>query len=60
MILKSDQEPSIKAFLEAKKREQSEAVEIQPEESPVGEHQSNGEAKNLRTPLGQSRLRRIP
>jgi len=59
MVLKSDQEPSIKALLEAVKREQGEAVEIQPEESPVGEHQSNGDAENsIRTVQAQTRTMR--
>merc|ERR1712185_638927 len=42
MILKSDQEPSIKELLRAVKRERAEDTEILSEESPVGEHASNG------------------
>ena len=43
LILKSDQEPSILALLEAVKRELGEACEIIPEQSPVGEHQAKGQ-----------------
>ena len=42
MILKSDQEPSIKELLRAVKRERAEDIEVLMEESPVGEHASNG------------------
>ena len=50
LILKSDQEPSIKELIEAVKRERSEKIEIQKveiqcEESPVGEHKSNGDVE---------------
>ena len=40
MILKSDQEPSIKELLRAVKRERAEDIEVLMEESPVGEHAS--------------------
>ena len=43
LIIKSDQEPAILDLLRAAKRERAEDIEIQPEESPVGEHQSNGD-----------------
>ena len=42
MILKSDQEPSIKELLRAVKRERAEDIEVLMEESPVGEHALNG------------------
>ena len=56
MILKSDQEPSIKELADAVKRarERSEKVEIMPEESPVGEHKNNGEVERaIQTIQGQ-------
>ena len=60
MILKSDQEPSILALLEAVKRELGEACEIVPEQSPVGEHQSNGQVENaIRIVQAQVRTMRI-
>ncbi len=46
VIIKSDQEPSIMALKEAVKREIELEVEIAFEDSPVGEHQSNGEIEN--------------
>ena len=46
MILKSDQEPAIRELIEAVKRERSEMIEIQCEESPVGEHKSNKEVES--------------
>ena len=46
VIVKSDQEPSILALLEAAKRELGEACEIIPEDSRVGEHQFNGQVEN--------------
>ena len=44
VIIKSDQEPSIIALKEAVKRELE--MEVSFEESPVGEHQSNGAIEN--------------
>ena len=46
VVMKSGQEPSILALLAIVKRELGEACEIVPEESPVGEHQSNGQVEN--------------
>ena len=46
MILKSDQEPAIRELLDAVKRERTEPIELMLEESPVGEHKSNGEVEN--------------
>ena len=45
MILKSDQEPAILNLLKAVKNERAEDIEIMLEQSPVGEHQSNGEVE---------------
>lgn len=45
LILKSDQEPAIRGPTAAVRRERPVGVEIMIEESPVGEHQSNGEAE---------------
>ena len=74
MVLKSDQEPSILALLEAVKREKGEAVEltgkemkkssvelqILSEESPVGEHPSNGEAESaIKSVQSQTRTMRL-
>ena len=44
IILKSDNEPSILALKKAVK--EITKVEIIPEESPVGDHQANGEIEN--------------
>ena len=46
VILKSDQEPAVMSLKEAVKREIDIEVEVAFEESPVGEHQSNGEIEN--------------
>ena len=43
VVMKSDGEPAIVALKDAVKRESE--VEIVPEESPVGEHQANGEVE---------------
>jgi hypothetical protein len=74
MILKSDQEPSILALLEAVKREKGEAIELTgkvmnkakeelqmiAEESPVGEHPSNGEVENaIKSAQSQIRTMRL-
>ena len=45
VILKSDQEPAIRELIAAVRRERPVGVEIMIEESPVGEHQSNGEVE---------------
>ena len=45
-VIQSDQEPAIIALKEAGKREVDFEVELAFEESPVGEHQSNGEIEN--------------
>ena len=45
MILTSDQELAIRELIEAVKRERSESIEVQCEESPVGGHKSNGEVE---------------
>ena len=46
MIIKSDQEPSILELIQAVKRERSEDIEeMATEQSPVGEHQSNGQVE---------------
>ena len=43
IVLKSDQEPSIKELIRGVRRERPEKIEeVIPEESPVGEHQCNG------------------
>ena len=43
LIIKSDQEPSTKGLIKVIKRERPESIEeMVPEESEVGEHQSNG------------------
>ena len=57
LILKSDQEPSIMAL----KRELKERIKgtVKMEESPVGEHQSNGMVENgVQRIQGQFRVRR--
>ena len=74
MVIKSDQEPSILALIEAVKREKGEAVEVTgkemkkrkgelqiiAEESPVGEHQSNGEVENaIKSVQSQMRTMRL-
>ena len=43
LVIKSDQEPALRDLLRVVKAERPEAIELQPEESPVGESQSNGE-----------------
>ena len=45
LIFKSDQEPAIRELIAAVRRERPVGVEIMIEESPVGEHQSNGEVE---------------
>ena len=43
MIIKSDQEPSLRDLVKAVKKERWEALESLPELSPVCEHESNRE-----------------
>ena len=46
LIVKSDQETSILELIQAVKRERSEDIEeMSTEQSPVGEHQSNGQVE---------------
>jgi hypothetical protein len=45
MIIKSDQEPAIVDLLRVVKSERPESIELQPEESPVGESASNSEVE---------------
>ena len=52
LVLKSDQEPSIKALLQSVKREKHQDISF--EHSPVAEHQSNGAAERQ---LKQCRVR---
>jgi len=61
LVLKSDQEPSIKALIEAVKNERAEDIEtLMQEESPVGEHQSNGEVENaIKSVQAQMRTMRL-
>ena len=60
LILKSDQGPDILNLLRAVKRERKEDIRIMPEESPVGEHQSNGEVERVNQTLqGQFRSMKL-
>ena len=60
LILKSDQGPDILNLLKAVKRERKEDIQIMPEESPVGEHQSNGEVERVNQTLqGQFRSMKL-
>jgi thiol-disulfide isomerase/thioredoxin len=60
LILKSDQGPDILNLLRAVKRERKEDIRIMPEESPVGEHQSNGEVERANQTLqGQFRSMKL-
>ena len=61
MIIKSDQEPSIKDLIRAIKRERPESIEeMVPEESEVGEHQSNGMVERaIQTINGQALAMKI-
>merc|ERR1712086_1181733 len=47
LVLKSDQEPAIKALLQSVKREKHQDFSV--EHSPVAEHQSNGVAERERS-----------
>ncbi len=54
MIVRSDQEPALLELLRAVKAERPEDLEIQPEQSPVGESKSNGEIERaIQTVQGQ-------
>ena len=54
LVLKSDQEPSIKALLQSVKRGKHQDISC--EHSPVAEHQSNGVAERaVKTVQGQVR-----
>ena len=46
MFVKSDQEPATLDLLRTAMRERAETIQVIPEESPVGEHQSNGKIEN--------------
>ena len=61
MVTKSDQEPAIKAFIDAANNERAEEIEtMMSEESPVGEHRSNGEVENaIRSVQVQMRTMRL-
>ena len=60
MVMKSDQEPAILNLIRAAKRERKEDIEIQPEESQVGEHQSNGDVERAVQSLeGQMRSMKL-
>ena len=60
MIVKSDQESTNKALSAAAKPEKDGACELLAEESPVGEHQSNGGVKNsIKTLQRQARTTRL-
>ena len=55
-IIKHDQEPALVELLRVVKGERPEALELQPEESPVGESQSNGQVERaIQTVQGQVR-----
>ena len=57
IIIKTDQESSIMALKQAVIRELQQEVEVLSEESPVGEHQSNGEVENaVKRVQGQVRV----
>ncbi len=59
MIIKSDQEPAIVDLLRVVKSERPESIELQPEESPVGESASNSEVERaIQTVQGQIRALR--
>jgi len=56
VIVKSDQEASIRKLLEAVKNERAEEIELVPEKSPVGESRANGEVERyVQTIQGQVR-----
>ena len=56
VVIKSDQEPALKELLRAVKAERAEAIELQPDDSPVGVSKSNGEIERaIQTMQGQVR-----
>ena len=58
LVLKSDQEPAIKALLQSVKREKHQDIAF--EHSPVAEHQSNGVAERaVKTVQGQARTMKL-
>ncbi len=58
--MKSDQEPAMKELLRAVKAERPEDLELQPEDSPVGESKSNGEIERaIQTVQGQVRTLKL-
>ena len=58
LVLKSDQEPAIKALLQSVKREKHQDIAF--EHSPVAEHQSNGVAeRTVKTVQGQVRTMKL-
>ena len=60
MIVKSDQEPAILDLLRTARRERAETIQVIPEESPVGEHQSNGKIENtVQIVEGQIRIMKL-
>ena len=60
VVIKSDQEPALKDLLRVVKAERPEAIELQPEESPVGESKSNGEIERaIQTVQGQMRTLKL-
>jgi hypothetical protein len=60
MIVRSDQEPALLELLRAVKAERPEDLEIQPEQSPVGESKSNGEIERaIQTVQGHVRTMKL-
>ncbi len=60
VVIKSDQEPALKDLLRTVKAERPEEIELQPEESPVGESKSNGEIERaIQTIRGQVRALKL-
>ena len=56
VVIKSDQELALKELLRVVQAERPEAIELQPEDSPVGESKSNGEIERaIQTMQGQVR-----
>ena len=58
LILKTDQEPAILDLMAMVKRERPEDVEIISEQSPVGEHQSNGDVERAAQTI-EGQIRRM-
>ena len=58
LVLKSDQEPAIKALIQSVRREKRQDISV--EHSPVAEHQSNGVAERAaKTVQGQARTLKL-